>query len=307
MAWEANYRSQDVTPTTQSFDDVLQAYLNYSEASPTSRNLKNTFVTRHFPLHSEPINRITKERLVDWRNTLRTSGLSVRTCNRGMGYIRSVLSYASEVYGIPNNGSVLKSFKLTKGDKKEMEVWTPEEFNQFLACVHGDYYCAYFTFLYWSGCRRSEGLAICKDDFDGNKVHIWRSIKHYKNGFLPLKTDSSERTITLDMKTMDLLQPLIDAGNPFVFGSTRSLPITNVQREFARAIKESGVKKIRIHDLRHSHASLLIAAGVPVIAVSRRLGHSSISLTLNVYSHLLSQTEDEMVSTINELREKEKV
>ena len=79
VAWEANYRSQDVTPTTQSFDDVLQAYLNYSEASPTSRNLKNTFVTRHFPLHSEPINRITKERLVDWRNTLRTSGLAVRT------------------------------------------------------------------------------------------------------------------------------------------------------------------------------------------------------------------------------------
>ena len=120
VAWEAEYRSQDVTPVTQSFEDVMNAYLAFSEASDTSRYLKSTFVTRHFPLRSEPINKLTKEMLVDWRNALKSSDLATRTANRGMGYIRSVFSYASEVYGIQNVGTVLKSFKLTKADKEEM-------------------------------------------------------------------------------------------------------------------------------------------------------------------------------------------
>lgn len=307
VAWEADYRSQDITPVTQSFEDVMNAYLTFSEASDTSRYLKSTFVTRHFPLRSEPINKITKEMLVEWRNTLKSSDLATRTANRGMGYIRSVFSYASEVYGIQNVGIVLKSFKLTKADKEEMQVWTPQEFAQFIDCVPEGYYRAYFTFLFWTGARRSEALAVCKDDFAGNKVHIWRSIKHFKNGFLPLKNDSSERHISLDKKTYDYLKPYIDDGAPFVFGGVRSLPISNVQREFARAIEESGVKKIRIHDLRHSHASLLIANGVPIVAVSRRLGHANINITLATYTHLLQKSEDEMMSAIDELRETEKV
>ena len=307
VAWEAEYRSQDVTPVTQSFEDVMNAYLTFSEASDTSRYLKTTFVTRHFPLRTEPINKITKEMLVNWRNTLRTSGLATRTMNRGMAYIKSVFSFATEIYGIPNVGNVLKSFKLTKEDKKEMSTWDVDEFNRFIECVHGEYYRGFFVFLFWTGCRRSEGLAVCKDDFDGRTVHIWRSIKHFSNGFLPLKTDSSERYITLDSKTYETLKPLIEKGSPFVFGGQRSLPITCVQREFERAIKESGVKRIRIHDLRHSHASVLIASGVPIIAVSKRLGHSSVNVTLSVYAHMLQRTEDEMIATIDALRQKERV
>ena len=304
--WESEQIASAPTKISATFMQMFEENLKFLNSSETSANMKRSWVKKHFPYCDTPIEKITKPMLIEWRNGLEGK-LATRTINRGLGYIKGTFSYASDIYGTLNNGAVLRSYKLAKEDKQEMEIWTPEEFNQFIQCVQGEYYKAYFTFLYWSGCRRSEGLAVCKDDFDGNKVHIWRSIKHYRNGFLGLKTDSSERTITLDKKTMDLLQPLIDAGNPFVFGSTRSLPITNAQREFARAIKESGVKKIRIHDLRHSHASVLIAAGVPVLAVSRRLGHSSVTITLNTYSHLLSQTETEMVATIDGLREKEKV
>lgn len=304
--WESEQIASAPSKTTATFMQMFEENLKFLNSSETSANMKRSWVMKHFPYCDTPIEKITKPMLIEWRNGLEGK-LATRTINRGLGYIKSTFSYASDIYGTLNNGAVLRSYKLAKEDKQEMEIWTPEEFNQFLECVHGEYYRAYFAFLYWSGCRRSEGLAVCKDDFDGNKVHIWRSIKHYRNGFRSLKTDSSERTITLDKKTMDLLQPLIDAGNPFIFGGQRSLSITCVQREFERAIKESGVKKIRIHDLRHSHASVLIAAGVPVLAVSRRLGHSSVTITLNTYSHLLSQTETEMVATIDGLREKEKV
>ena len=305
--YEAQAKVEGIGSTSAPFETMLNAYLDYSEASKTSRYLKTTFVTRHFPMRSEPINKITKEKLVEWRNALRSSGIATRTANRGMAYVRSVFSYAHEIYGLPNNGTVLKSFKLTKEDKKEMEVWSPQEFNQFLEAVPDGYYKAYFTFLFWSGARRSEALAVCKDDFKGNTVRIWRSIKHYSNGFLPLKTDTSERTIALDKKTMEILEPFIADAKPFLFGGIRSLPITSVQKQFAAAIRASGVKPIRIHDLRHSHASLLIASGVPVLAVSKRLGHSSVNITLNTYAHLLQRTEDEMIDAIDTLRQKEKV
>jgi integrase len=91
-----------------------------------------------------------------------------------------------------------------------------------------------------------------------------------------------------------------------VFGGVRSLPITNIQRELEKGIAASGVKPIRLHDLRHSHASNLIAEGVPIIAVSKRLGHASITITLDTYAHLLERTEDEMMATINAFRQKEK-
>ena len=305
--WEAEQLASKATSTSVSFEEMMAAYLDYSNASETSRYLKTTFVTRHFPLRTEPINKITKEMLVNWRNTLRTSGLANRTANRGMSYIKSVFSFATEIYGIPNVGNVLKSFKLSKEDKKEMSTWDVDEFNRFIECVHGEYYRGYFVFLFWSGCRRSEGLAVCKDDFDGRTVHIWRSIKHFSNGFLPLKTDSSERYITLDSKTYETLKPLIEKGSPFVFGGQRSLPITCVQREFERAIKESGVKRIRIHDLRHSHASFLLGNNVPPVAVKDRLGHSSLSQTLSTYAHLMREPHDKMIATIDALREKERL
>lgn len=103
---------------------------------------------------------------------------------------------------------------------------------------------------------------------------------------------------------MEYLKPFIAKAKPFVFGETRSLPITSVQKVFEEGIKKSGVPRIRIHDLRHSHATMLINNGVNIVAVSRRLGHSDINITLKVYSHLLRKTEDEMVTTITNLHRK---
>lgn len=77
-----------------------------------------------------------------------------------------------------------------------------------------------------------------------------------------------------------------------------------VYKVFEEGIKKSGVPRIRIHDLRHSHATMLINNGVNIVAVSRRLGHSDINITLKVYSHLLRKTEDEMVTTISNLHRK---
>lgn len=84
----------------------------------------------------------------------------------------------------------------------------------------------------------------------------------------------------------------------FIFGRIKPFSQTNLDRVKDLAIKKANIKRIRIHDLRHSHASNLIAEGVNIVAVSKRLGHSDISMTLKVYTHLLQKTNDEMIDIV---------
>lgn len=296
LRWEAEQKLSDVKVTSKTFSAILEEYLDSIDSSDTSANMKRNWLRSHFPFVSEPIEKITRQQLTEWRNALKTAELATRTMNRGLGYVKAVFGYAEKIYGIPNNAVVLNNYKLTKHDKREMPVWTPEQFQLFIDCVPDGYYKSFFNFLYWTGCRRSEAMAVCKGDVQGNKVHIYRSIKHFSNGFLPLKTDASERTITIDPKTLSLLD--LEHATPFVFGGERSLPITNIQREFKKATQAAGLPEIRIHDLRHSHATFLINNGVNVVAISKRLGHASINQTLRTYSHLLQKSDDELLEVI---------
>ena len=130
-------------------------------------------------------------------------------------------------------------------------------------------------------------------------------MKHFKNGIKPPKNSSSIRTITLDSRLVEDLQPLLDIEGPFLFGGETSLSISEIQRQFTKAVKKSGIPHIRIHDLRHSHATLLINNGVNIVAVSKRLGHASIEQTLKTYTHLLQSTDAQMMGEIEQLRNTE--
>lgn len=83
-----------------------------------------------------------------------------------------------------------------------------------------------------------------------------------------------------------------------MFGITRPYPETSVSRKKNLAIKKSGVKKIRIHDFRHSHATLLINQGMNIVAVSKRLGHSDVNITLKIYTHLLEENNEKITNLL---------
>ena len=300
LLWEAEQKTTAPSRTSKTFEDMFEEQLAALDSTASTRDRKRAFLVKHFPAFSEPFEKITRESLVQWRNGLKSEKLATRTMNHGIGYVKGVFAYAEKVYGLENAGAVLTRYKLTREEKKERPVWTVEQFNKFLEALP-EAWRPVFVFLFWTGCRRGEALAVCRDDIDGNRVHIWRSIKHYKNGFLPLKIDSCERTISLDARTMEVIAPLLDHADPFVFGGKRSLGIAPMQRHFKKAIAEAGVPEIRIHDLRHSHATLLINSGVNIVAVSKRLGHASINQTLKTYTHLLQKTDDEMVDILDSL------
>lgn len=300
VQWEAQAKAEQMAATSSAtFWDIFQRQLDNNDTSLSTRTKKEAWISTYFAEFVDlPIEKISKADLVQWRNSLKESGLAVRTLNCGLQYVRSAFGFYNSVYGGQNPAVVLKSFKLTKADKTEMKIWTPEQFQRFAEAVENPMMRAFFTFLYWTGCRRGEAIAITADCFQGNKVHIYRSMKHFKNGFQPLKTDSSERTITVDSATMAMLEPWIRQADPFVFGGVTSLAITTIDRAFREGIRLSGVDPIRIHDLRHSHASFLLNNGANIIAVSKRLGHATITQTLETYAHLMNDTEEKMMEII---------
>ena len=147
-------------------------------------------------------------------------------------------------------------------------------------------------------------MALHHDDINVSEctANIVKSIKDFSNGELPTKT-GKPRKINLTGIVMDAIKPLLETEGVYLFGSEHSLSISGIQREFDRAKKKATTinQKVTIHGLRHSFATNAISNGCNIIAVSKHLGHSKIDITLNTYSHLLEQTDAEMLNIIKKL------
>jgi integrase len=176
-------------------------------------------------------------------------------------------------------------------------------------------YALLFTFLYTVGCRRGEALALGWSDIDYKKgtVRITKSItfKSSKKAegdryeITTPKNKGSVRTVTVPPFLLDLLREANKNGaGAFLFGGDAPLPATSIERHLTACATAGGVKRIRVHDLRHSCASYLIHAGVSIVAVSRQLGHTDIEQTLNTYSHMLPDDREQVRSNLQALGEK---
>lgn len=215
------------------------------------------------------------------------------------------------------------SIEKIQAKEKEMNVWSIDEFNRFISFVDKEPYKHLFVILYYTGLRLGEALALQWKDFYNNELHIYKSLTRKTNkGTYEIKDTknmSSIRNVNLGINiTSYLLQYKASqeqisgfCDEWFIFGNIIPLHQTNIDRVKSNAIKQSNVRRIRIHDFRHSHASNLIANGVNIVAVSKRLGHSDINTTLKIYTHLLNKTEKEMIDYIekssqNLLKTKEK-
>lgn len=302
LEWENKAKTDEKISNKSTFRDILNLQLKSMDATDTTIYMKTHFLDKHFPYMDSPIEKVSRNQLLEWRNNLKEKGLATRTMNRGIGYIKSLCAFANKVYSIPDNSVILNSYKLQPKDKQEMQVWDVEEFNKFISCVDLEVYKIFYTFLYWTGCRRGEAIALCKDDIKGNIININKSMRYAKYGFKTPKTEQSKRKIQIDKELQKMLQPLIKMANPFIFGGEHPLNTTQIEKHFNQAILKSGVKRIRIHDLRHSHATLLINNGVNIVAVSKRLGHSTINQTLKTYTHLLDETNESLLDSIEKIK-----
>jgi integrase len=307
IAWEKEALLENkYSHTSNTFRAIAEEQIQYAEISERAAEDKLRQLEIHFAdLIDKPIEKITKQDLVKWRNKFKNSSLAISTKNTLIAKVKSIFHYAEKVYDISDPTKTLEKFKTTSDDVKEMQIWTPDQFNQLLPYLDNSVYQAYFTLLFWTGIRRSEGNAICKEDVDfiNKTISINKSLSyHNPTKFSHLKTKGSKRVIPVDSVTLEILKPLYETADPYLF--TRDTPIAakDMGKVWKKAVDASGLPYIRIHDLRHSHASWLIANGVNIVAISKRLGHSKITQTLKTYAHLLEGTNNEMMEKIENAR-----
>ena len=166
-----------------------------------------------------------------------------------------------------------------------------------------------FQMLYWCGIRRGELLALTPADFDfeNSTVRINKSYQrlHGEDVITTTKTKKSNRTIKMPKFLCEEMQDYLK----MLYGLKKKERIFTITKsylhhEMDRGAKEAGVKRIRIHDLRHSHISLLIDMGFSAVAIAGRVGHESIEITYR-YAHLFPSKQKEMADKLNDLEKGE--
>lgn len=255
-----------------------------------------------------PISGITPKDIRAWQTELMGKGYSDAYLLRINNMIVSILNFAVSYYDLPSNpchkaGSMGKRTTV-------VNFWRIEEYQKILSSVTDKTAHIMFQVFYYSGFRCGEFLALTLGDidFEKNKISISKSLKRAggKEIVTSPKTTKSVRTISMPGFVMDELREYVNS----IYGLTdkdRIFPFTNnyINGCIRRACKATGIKRIRIHDLRHSHASYLIHLGCSPLLISERLGHEKVQTTLNTYSNLYPNKQQELVAMMESAHDKE--
>ena len=219
----------------------------------------------------------------------------------------AILNYAVKFYNLKKN-PCLAAGTIGKKNADEMNLWTIEEFNQFIKAInHKKESVVGFNILFYTGIRIGELLALTISDieFEKHKIRINKSFQRINrmNIITSPKTPKSKRIIDCPKFVTDMIQNFIQmlykpTPKTRLFEGFTKHKFENDINFYAR---KANLKKIRVHDLRHSHATMLVNLNENIVAISKRLGHENIQMTLNTYSHLYKDSDEKMLDTLNKL------
>jgi len=311
--WESSFKLQKSACLDMTFKDFWEVY----EADV--KKLKyNTWCTKEYvvtkkilPYFKEKkMNDISARDVIQWQNELlqmegkngkKYSGTYLKTVQAELSCI---FNHAVNFYELACNPA-RKAGPLGCGQADEMLFWTKEEYLQFIPTIADKPYSYYaFELLYWCGMRLGELLALTPADlnFETKVLSITKSYQRIKGEDIVTKpkTRKSVRKIvmpemvSLEMKDfLDSIYGIEETDRIFVI--TKSY----LHHEMDRGVKASGVKRIRIHDLRHSHVSLLINMGFSAVAIGNRVGHENEKITYR-YAHMFPTIQTEMADKLDE-------
>lgn len=294
-------QSHDLT-----FNELYEEYKNFQKPRMKESSYYSFYTKsdKHIIpfFNSFKVKSIKPKDILTWQNSIEQYSYKYKISIRQ--YLVAMLKYAERYYNIDNKIKFVDSFKKPI-KKKEMLIWSPIEFNQFINKVDNEIYKTFFYALYLTGARRGELMATTWDDWDLNKgilnidkTFTTKNLGTNNGGIKSLpKNEFSIRQISIPDNLKEIMQNFkiknYKKSNERVF----NIKETTLDTIKNNACKNAEVKQIRIHDFRHSHASLLISEGISIVAVAKRLGHGKIEQTLNTYSHLMPQ-EDLKLSQI---------
>ncbi len=318
VEWEASFRVKESGDLDMTFGEFYELY----EKDKKPQIKMSTWITKEAIIKSRllpyfgnrKMNEIKATDIIKWQNEM----LSLENGKNGkyaQTYLKScqaqlscIFNHACKLYGLRIN-PIHQAGSFKQDEKVEMKFWTKEEYLTFIQAIADkqESYVA-FEILYWCGLRMGECLALTPADFDFEKLEI-RVNKTYqklkgKDVITTPKTANSNRRIAMpdfvaeEVKTyISMLYGVKDSQRIF-----SNMSKGKFHHEMDRGCKATGVKRIRIHDLRHSHVSLLINMGFDAVAIAKRMGHESIRVTYR-YAHMFPGEQIKMAQKLSDERE----
>lgn len=316
-AWESTFKAQFIKSSDIPFDAFSIKYMddliqNEKIEVTTAARKQNMIDTKIGPFFKKtPVNEITPLDVLNWQTWVRQKGYDEFDSEYGYSdtYLKAVnnelsamLNYGRRYYSLPNNVAQIAG-SMGKSSADAMQIWTLDEFKQFITYVVKTPAKIAFDILYWTGIREGELLALTKSDFlPDHRLTINKNFQVVKGESIikAPKTESSNRCISIPeflydevMAYADKLYGLEPTDRLFMFTASY------LRKEIKAAAASADLPSIRVHDLRHSHVSLLIEMGFNVIAISERIGHKDVSVTLDTYAHLYPGKGKEMALGLN--------
>jgi integrase len=312
--WAEEFKVQQA----QNLDMTFQSFWELYRDDQKERLRENTMRTKDYIVELKILPYFGAKKMVDitpadirrWQNSLmkgdKFSPTYLKTINN---QLNAIFNYAVKYYSLPRNPCTIAG-SIGKSNADEMQYWTLEEFEDFLSFVKDKpqtYYA--FKVLFWTGLRIGELLALNLEDFDPVKrtLTVNKSYQRIKGRdvITEPKTAKGNRVISLPGFIVEDLNNYVG----MLYGIMPTDRLFNVtksylEHEMKRGCELSGTKKIRLHDLRHSHATLLISQlGMQPNLVAARLGHEKIQTTLNTYAHLYPEQNRMLADRLDELME----
>ncbi len=310
--WELEFLNKYSGTVDMKFRYFVEIYLADCKVrlKPTTYPRKENIFCLHItPYFGEmKLNKITSTTVRQWQTVMMANPKKFKKT-----YLKSInnelsalFNYACKYYGLPENpAKVCGSMGKSKADK--MKFWTLDEFRKFEEAISDKIISkTIFNLLYWSGMRSGEMMALTLGDFDfeGQAVEINKNYARLDREDLILepKTPKSNRRVSLPTYICELVKDYASRLVDYEDGD-RLFDVTKgfLYHEMERGCAKSGTKRIRIHDIRHSHASLLIEKEVSILYISERLGHENIETTLEIYAHLYPHKNEQVMEKLNAL------
>ena len=316
QAWEREFLMEKQADINMSFESFVGLY----EKDIKPKIKLNTWITKESIIKQKilpyfqkrKLSEITAKDIIDWQNEIREltdchgRPLSKTYLKTVHNQLSAIFNHAIRYYGLQINPAQ-KAGNMGMEEKKEMLFWAKDEYTKFSEAMM-DKPISYYAFemLYWCGIREGELLALTPADFnfDRGTVSINKSYQRInkQDVITTPKTPKSIRVIQMPKFLCDEMQDYFKMFYS-LDSDSRIFPISKnyLHREMARGSKATGVKRIRIHDLRHSHVSLLIDMGFTALAIADRVGHESIDITFR-YAHLFPTRQIEMADKLDMMR-----
>ena len=310
-------RRKEIIITDMTFIELYEEFYEYKSDKVKETTLKSyrERINALEPIHHVRIKDFDINHYLSWRRWMSKRDCAIKTKNGYHKFFKEILNYGTRWhdFNFTQIYNKMEKFVDPNALPKEMEFYTLEEFKQFISYEDEIFFKAAFEVLYFCGLRLGElrGLTWDNIDFENMTLSVKKNVVTVdgKVYVTTPKSKKSVRTIPLTKTLADDLKIL--KGNCkkyygfnnkwYVFGDIK--PITQERMRVRKNLlaEKSGVKPIRLHDFRHSCASLLINNGANIMIVAKYLGHTKIDETLNTYSHLFKNKMEDIVKIMNTL------